>query len=183
MKKKASLKGSKTKNAAAEPAEPIAIQDQQEPLTREASESFRQYFEGIATNAIAAQSKEGFEEEYGEEDIQIAYEAVENDDFDYLDERELQAAASMQRQQLDERKHMQQIEAEYLKQFEEEDAQFHKFTTEEQDQEFEAMRQVPEDANREWFYHEGLKNMAKVRDMDQKKALENVKQDIVSDYR
>ena len=76
-------------------------------------------------NAIAAQPKEGFANEYGEENqakvnqeeevgggeeeedlIQIAYEEVSRDDFDYLEAGELQAAAKMQREDLDEQKHM-----------------------------------------------------------------------------
>ena len=44
------------------------------------------------------------------------------------------------------------------------------------------MHQVPSGAEREWFFYEGLKNMAKVRDIDQKKALEKIKQEVFVDY-
>lgn len=75
---------------------------------------------------------------------------------------------------------MQNIEAEYLRELEARDPDLVTFQTEQMERGLEQMRDVPADANREWFYYQGLKNMAKLRDFNQKKAVEKVKHDVVS---
>ena len=61
-----------------------------------------------------------------------------------------------------------------------------------EEEEFKGLQKVPDNANREWFYYQGLKNMTAVRDKNNQKfaqtidgdqsAFDKMKQEIFVDY-
>ena len=77
-------------------------------LKRKTSESFRQYYEAVTGVGEAVNQPPEQDPIYNptadkdDEDYGIVYEVSEGQDFDYLDERDLEGAAQKQRVELEE---------------------------------------------------------------------------------
>ena len=64
------------------------------------SESFRQYFEKMTIPENPGIPLKYTEEDSEDDDINIAYEEIDGDDYDYADEKDLKAAVKFQKHKL-----------------------------------------------------------------------------------